>query len=1249
MRASKSPKRAPISSILSLLVALTATAIAPAQEPTHAGLLRFPDVSAERIVFSYAGDLWTVGRAGGLATPLAGPAGREGMPRFSPDGRTVAFMGNYDGGADLYTLPVEGGRAHRVSHHPGFELLCDWTPDGRLLFQTSSFAGLARRGELWSVDAEGGLPTKMPISYGFNGSVSPDGQWLAFTNTGRDSRTWKRYMGGMASDVWLYNLRDGRSLKITDWGGTDSLPMWHGRTVYYVSDAGPEHRLNIWSYPLDSGRRSQVTHFTDYDVKWPAAGPGPHGQGEIVFQLGDELQLLDLVTRRARAVQVRIPGDASDARPRTVDVAGAISSTSISPSGNRVAVEARGDIWSLPADKGVARNLTGTDGVAERSPAWSPDGRWIAYFSDATGEYQVYLAQSDGKGEIRQLTTEFAAFLLGCSWSPDSKQLAIMDKGGQLFLHDVDAGTTRLADQSPDGQPFRASWSHDSKWLTYARGNGRSQQPSIWLLEAASGAKHQVTSDMFADSDATFDRKGDWLYFASTRTFTPTYSELDTTFVYLDSQNLLAVPLRNDVKNPFAPTSDEESWDKAKKDEDEGEAESADAAGDADQEAAADPAPALEDDGLSGTWEGAATGPDPLPPGGMPITIYLELSGTAVSGSMVSPIMTLEIASGSFDKASGVLTLVVPIPETSGGHFLGTVENDDLTGILNVEGQDFQVKATRTERADFGIAAASGAGQDDAKKDAKDKPVKDLVIDLDGFESRAIQLPVARGRFGNLAVNGSNQLLYVRNSSQGAPGGIKLFDIADDKHQEQTVAAAAGGFEISANGKKLLAGGSGGGSIYNAAAGSSGKPVPTAGMQVVVDPRAEWRQMFTEAWRLHRDLFYDPNMHGVDWPAMHARYLPMVEQCTSRADLDYVLGELVAELNVGHAYIRGGGDDGEAGAPDQPVGLLGCDFELDQGAYRIARIVTGAPFDADARGPLSQPGVDVHQGDYLLAVDGRPVDVARDPWAAFLGKTGGAVELTVSSKPQRDDEARTVLVTPLRSDSDLRYRDWIESNRRKVAEATGGRVGYVYVPDTGQRGQNDLFEQFYGQAHLDALIIDERWNGGGQIPTRFIELLNRPVTNYWATRDGHEGKGFQWPPDSHQGPKCMLINGFAGSGGDAFPAYFKRAGLGKLIGARTWGGLVGISGNPNLIDGGGITVPTFAYYETDGTWGIEGHGVEPDIAVEEDPAVLATGADPQLDAAIAHMLRELERNPYVAPARPAYPDRSGMGLPDADK
>jgi len=1139
---------------------LTTTKIEPAQAGAetdghrpHAGMLRFPDISATQIVFSYANDLWLVPREGGVASRLASPPGQESFPRFSPDGGAIAFVGNYEGNKDLYTMPVDGGVPTRVSYHPAVETLCDWTSDGRLLYFSNALAGLARQTQLFTTSPEGGMPVRLPVPYGANGSISADGRWLAYTPHTIDNRTWKRYRGGMATDIWLFDLKEHKSKKITDWEGTDSQPMWHGSRVYYMSDQGPEHRLNIWFYDTANGKREQVTKLTDYDVKWPSIGPGPDGRGEVVFQNGPDLSVVSLADGKVRNVEVVIPGDRPTIRVKSYDASKFIKGFDISATGQRVVVEARGDVWTIPAKNGTPRDLTRTNGAAERDPSWSPDGQWIAYFSDATGEYELYVAQSDGRGETKKQTSDGNTFRMQPTWSPDSKRIAFLDKNGGIYLHTIETSETKQVDKDASANISRLNWSSDSDWLAYVKSNDNQTTTSIWLYQASKDEKHMVTSAMFNATWPTFDRKGDYLFFASNRNFTsPIYEDIGNSFAYANTDMLCVVPLRDEVGAPWAPKSDEEKWGEEKKKEEEKNKDK-DKGKDKDAKDSGKPAEEKKDDKNKPADDAKATAAD--------------------------------------------------------------------------------------KKADAG---------EEAKKDEKKKEEpKPVVIELDGFERRAIALPVERGDFSQLAVNNDGKLIYVRAVARGMEGkpSVKIFDVKDEEKKEKTVVDEVGQFVISADGKKLLVRKEQTMAIVDAAADQKmDKPLVLSDMNGRVNPREEWRQMFADAWRIQRDYFYDPNMHGVDWKKMREHYGRMIEDCASREDVDYVIGEMISELNVGHAYVRGGGDYDKE--PEVSVGMLGADWELANGAYRITKIIEGGPWDYDARGPLSQPGVKVKVGDYLLAVNGAPVDPAKDPWAAFQGLAGKTVTLTVSDKPAIDADARQVVVETLKNEGDLRYRNWIERNRKYVEDKTGGRIGYVYVPNTGVQGQNELFRQFYGQTDKAALIIDERWNGGGQIPTRFIELLNRPATNYWASRADRDGR---WPPDANPGPKCMLINGLAGSGGDCFPYYFRQSKLGKLIGMRTWGGLVGISGNPQLIDGGITTAPTFAFFELDGTWGVEGHGVDPDIEVIDDPALMVDGGDPQLDAAITHLTEELRKNPPTTPKRPAYPNRSGMGIKPEDK
>ncbi|QEG22874.1 S41 family peptidase [Mariniblastus fucicola] len=1210
--------------------------LANAQSQPSAGMMRFPDVSEQHIVFSFANDLWIVDRDGGTAMPLASPDGAERFPRFSPDGKSIAFTGNYDGNTDVYVIPTSGGLPERWTWHPTSEWVCDWTPDGKsVLYMSNGMAGLQRQPQLFTVSQEQPLPKKLPVPYGSNGSISEDGKWLAYTPHSRDQRTWKRYRGGMASDVWLFNLKTNESEKITDFDGTDSLPMWHGSDLYYISDDGPESRLNIWKYDTETKDRTQVTAFDQFDCKWPAIGPGAEGEGEIVFSLGSELRLLNLKSGESKVVEVTIPGDRPRLRKQKIDASKFMESGDISPTGKRVCVGARGDVWSLPAEKGTPRNLTRTDGVAERDPTWSPDGRWIAYFADATGEYELYVTQSDGRGETKQLTDDGECFRSDPVWSPDSKHIAFTDKTGAIYLHTID-GETRLVARDPHANIPDISWAHDSNWLTYSlRGDDKAGVFAAWIYNVSDESKHQITSGFFHAQSPVFDREGKFLYFTSPRSFNkPEYEDVGQSFIYKDTQVVLAVPLRADVELPMLPESDEEEWeDEDSEGKDSKDSKDSDAEEDDDKKDDSDDEESDDSDPLSGVWS-ITLDSDAIPKEARHAILSLELANDgSVSGSADTPGGEATITEGSFDADSGKLKLTVEAGEEGEVTVEAVVKDGELSGTVTLQGMKIPISGERSEDEDD----SDGEGKSKKKK----KKVEPLEIDFDGITRRSFQLPIEQGSLGRLAVNDKNQLIYVR-SGEGA--SIMLYDMHDDEPEEKTVVSGTGIFALSADGKKMLVFKDEKGYVVSASAGQKLEDtVPTSGMHVMIDPRKEWKQVFTDAWRIERDYFYDPNMHGVDWKAIRKHYASMLDDCTSRDDVGFVIGEMIAELNVGHAYYRG--VEVDKAPKGSNVGLLGCTFESEDGRYRVGTIFEGAEWDTDARSPLRRVGI--KEGDFILEVNGVELSDETSPYAAFEGLAGAITTLTISEDSELDAEDKRVVIKPMGSDDQLRFRHWIESNRAYVDEKSKGKIGYVYLVNTGVPGQNDLFRQFYGQTAKEALIIDDRWNGGGQIPTRFIELLNRPVTNYWAKRDGRD---MTWPPDAHHGPKCMLINGMAGSGGDMFPALFKQAGLGKLIGMRTWGGLVGISGNPSMIDGSGITAPTFAYYEKDGTWGIEGHGVDPDEEVVDDPAKMLDGKDPQLDAAVKQLLKEIKSDGYRKPDRPQYPDRSkGVGIADEDR
>ena len=1233
-------------------IALSASPLLAQDNDKHAGMFRYPDVGKDHIIFVYANDIWIVDKKGGVARPVVSPDGQEQFPKFSPDGEHIAFVGNYEGDRDLYTVATSGGIPMRVTHHPGNERLQDWTPNGELMFAFNGLSGNPAHQQLFTVPADGGMPEQMPVPYGASGSVSPDGQWLAYTPNTRDFRTWKRYRGGLATDIWLFNLNTNESRKVTDWEGTDTSPMWHKEMLYYLSDKGEQERLNIWKYNPRTDEHEQLTEFSDNDVKFPSMGVTDVGRAEIVFQLGSQIHLLDVSSKRTRAVDITVPGARETLRPKVVDASDLMMSGGISSTGKRVVAEARGDIWTVPVENGAPRQLTNTSGASERLPSWSPDGRWVSYFSDEDGEYELYLTQSDGKGETRQLTDGNQTYFMSSSWSPDSKTIYAIDKAGKMMLIDVETGEVNEFDREPMANPVSVSWSHDSRWITYAKSKENAFTTSIWIYDTQTGDKHEVTSGFFSDSDPAFSRKGDYLFYSSNRDFTsPQYEDVGSTFVYANTGRLIAVPLNSEVENPQLLESDDETWEKETEEETEADEDAKGEVADAENgDDAEGDAPAYLDSydtehPLWGKWEGTATGFAAM---GMPtdeitfsLMIIVDDDGN-IMGQSESMGETDDLGDVvKWDADSGELYM----ESIEGGMTIiqkATVNGDEMTGTWEIKGMGMSGAWT-------GKRTSRDISEEELKEVVKEsaEASETVEIDFENFEARAFDLGVASGNFGNLASNDKGELLYIRRGS-GTPS-LKLIDPRDDEPSEKTVLGMAFGFSISGDGKKLAAQTPGGFAVVDAKPGQTAMPMRME-LRKTVHLRDEWRELVTDAWRRQRDFFYVENMHGVDWDAVLDHYLPMVDDAVSREDVSYIIGEMIGELNVGHSYYRGG--DGES-EPSENVGLLGADFEAavndDRSGFRITNIYRGAPWDTDALGPLSQHGLGVGEGDIITAVNGTPVDTSKDVWASFIAMAGQPTTLTVVSAIEGDEETvneREVTVEPIGSEANLRYRAWVEANRKYVEEHSDGKIGYIYVPNTGVQGQNELFRQFFGQMGKEALLIDERWNGGGQIPHRFIELLNRPRTNYWYRRDGAD---WPWPYDSHQGPKAMLINGNAGSGGDMFPWLFKHHDLGKLIGTRTWGGLVGISGVPALIDGGSVTVPNFGFYELDGTWGIEGHGVEPDIEVDIDPTASLNGRDPQIDAAIEHLLHEVETSGYQRPQRPEPPVRTGIGISEEDK
>jgi tricorn protease len=1022
-----------------------------------AALFRYPDVSKTQIVFSYANDLWVAPKEGGTAIKLISPPGMEIYPKFSPDGKNVAFTGNYDGNRDVYVIPVTGGVPARITQHGYQERVVDWTPDGKnILFASSRESGKARFNQFYTIPVGGGTASKLPLAYAEFGSYSPDGSQMALTFRTQAGRNWKRYRGGWKADIYIF---DFKTLSSTDISSNevapDEFPMWRGNLIYFISDRGTEQRMNLWSYNMTSKAFEQLTHFTDYDVHFPSQGPD-----DIVFENGGKLFLYTPDSKQLKEVKINVVTDESALKPKTVSVEKYIDHIDISPDGNRALMEARGDLFSLPAENGYVKNLTQTSGIAERYPSWSPDGKTVAYWSDASGEYELWVMEPDRPNSAKKLTSYGAGFRYHLFWSPDGKKLAFIDKATRIKIYDLVTNQTTEVDKAlrfshGNLEGFLCSWSPDSRWLAYTR-DLQNEHNAAFIYDYREKLLHQATTGFYNVDNAVFDPEGKYLYVITGQTFNPSYSDLDNSFIYANSRQLAAISLQKNTQS-----------------------------------------------------------------------------------------------------------------------------------LLYAKNDTVNIKEEKKDTEKSKDAKTNGKNGKEEKPAAEKKPdVSPVAIDFDDIESRMVLLPVGSGNYGRLdAVKG--KIIYVKAGNTGAgesPSTIKYYDI--DKREEKTIIAGVDDFILSADGQKLLISHSNSFAIVKPEENQKfEKPLRIGDMLITVDPKKEWQQIFTDVWRLERDYFYDPNMHGVDWNGLRERYSKILKDAVTREDVDFIIGELIGELNASHTYHGGGDVENEKHVS---TGYLGVNWESDGNYYKIKEIIRGAPWDAETRSPLAQAGIKIKEGDYILAVNGVALTTAQEPFGAFQDMAGKTVELTYNSLPIWDG-AKTAIVQTMTDEYRLRNLAWIESNRKRVEKESNGTVGYIYVPSTGFDGQSELMRQFNAQWDKKALIIDERFNDGGQIPDRFIEMLNRTPLSFVATRDGET---WPWPPFAHFGPKVMLINGWSGSGGDAFPHYFKEKNLGPLIGARTWGGLIGISGCPGLIDGGGITVPAFRIYNPDGSWFKEGHGVD---------------------------------------------------------
>lgn len=1059
----------------------------------EARLLRFPHINGDKIVFSYAGDLYTVDANGGTARRLTSHIGYEMFPRFSPDGKYIAFTGQYDGNTEVFVIPAEGGEPQRLTYTATLgrddlgdrmgpnNIVIGWTPDSKnILYRSRRYTFNDFTGQLFTVPVEGGESTEIPLKDGGFASYSPDGKQLAYNNVFREFRTWKRYQGGMADDIRIFDFDTKKSEKITDHIRQDIIPMWSadGQDIYFLSDR--DNLMNLYVYNLKDKSTRQLTFSKDYDIKFPAIG-----KEYIVYEQGGFIYKFDLRTRQAVQVKVDIDNDQLYSRPELKDVSDQIRSIDLSPNGERVLISARGDLFTLPAKKGITYNLTNSSDANDFEGSWSPDGKQIAYISDKNGEFNIWLRDAF-TGKEQPLTKDLKTYIFNLQWSPDSKKIAWNEKRNTLNITDVSDGKTTVVETSDISPIHSYNWSPDSKYLTFVR--PEKTMNNIIVYNTENREKHQITDGWYEAGSPNFSSDGKYLVFVSSRTFRPTYSQTEWNHAYTDMSKVYILPLAKDAVIPFAPENDRVK------------------------------------------------------------------------------------------------------PETSEAE--KTAKESKNT------------KATKNEKSE-----------------------SDIVYDFENLNDRIIELPIQASYYYSVDMIG-NKVYYNRR------GQTFLYDL---EQQKETPLNAHIGFgpgykkaiAIKGNDMEVI-------DIPTSPVNIS-HPISLKEVKKKIDYRQEWMQIYDESWRQMRDFFYAKNMHGVDWNAIHDKYRVLVPYVNHRTDLSYIIGEMIAELSIGHAYSQ----NGEHPEPDRiPMGLLGAKFQKDaSGYFQVKQIIRGANWNNATRSPLTMPGVDVKEGDYILSIDGRSLKETNNLFEYLIDKAGKTVELEVNSTPDLKG-ARRVLVTPLSDEAQLYYYNWVENNTRKVNEATNGQVGYIHIPDMGVDGLNEFVKHYYPQLNKKALIIDDRGNGGGNVSPMITERLMRTPTFY--TMHTNQKEGSVSPVGTFVGPKVLLVNGYSASDGDLFPYRFKYNKLGTIIGHRTWGGVVGYSGTVPVVDGGSIVTPSYAPFATDGSgFIIEGTGVTPHMEIDNDPYKEYMGEDEQLNKAIEVILEKLKTEAPKQPAIPAFPDKSG--------
>lgn len=1050
-------------------------------------LLRFPTIHGQRIAFSYAGDLYIVSSGGGVARRLTSHPGYEMFPHFSPDGKWIAFTGQYDGNTEIYVIPAEGGVPRRLTYTATLgrddvsdrmgpnNIVVGWKHDGKhILFRSrmSSFNDFI--GQLYLVPLKGGLAEQLPLPRGGFGTYSPDDKKLAYNRVFREFRTWKRYRGGMADDVWLYDFATKKTENLTHNAAQDIMPMWHGQRIYYLSDRDSGRRMNLFVTDLSDRTTRQLTQFHDFDIKFPSLG-----DKAIVFENGGWIYRFDLSDEKCDKVPIRILEDRAGARGALTNVSKNVTNFEISPDGKHGLFGARGDVFTVPVKDGRTRNLTNTSGVHERNSKWSPDGKLLAFVSDASGEDEIYVQPADGTGGPRQLTTNGDTYKYEIAWSPDSKKILWSDKKLRVKYVEVASKSVKSIAQAKVWEIRDAVWSPDSRWIAYSQ-QEEEGMARVYLFSLEHSKTFAVTDGWYNSTHPAFSGDGKYLFFVSSRDFTPIYSQTEWNHAYRDMARVYLLTLAKSTPSPFRPRGDN----------------------------SAEPSKADE-------------------------------------------------------------------------------------------------------------------------KKAKEMAAK---VDTDGMNDRVLQLPIQAANYRNLTSVG-DKVYYIRQGSKDAKPALQMYDLTVRK---ETALGSVNGFEISTDGKKMLVSQDGKYGIIDLpkAAVKIDEPLNLSGMEMRLDHHAEWQQIYRECWRQMRDFFYDPHMHGVDWKAMRAKYEPLVPHVGHRADLTYIIGEMIAELNAGHTYV-GGGDMPHP--PRIPIGLLGAKLRRhSSGYYRIVKILKGERWNPALRSPLRELGANIKEGDFLLAVNGQPVNELATPFEALINQADKQVILKINSEP-KEKGSREVIVVPVASEAGLYYHEWVTDNIKKVNDATNGKVGYLHVPDMQVKGLNQFSRYFYPQTHKKALIIDVRGNGGGNVSPMLIERLRRQIAMIDIARNSVPDTD---PEALIYGPKVCLLDEFSASDGDLFSYRFRQHKLGKLIGKRTWGGVVGIRGTLPLLDGGYLNRPEFSRYGLDGkTWIIEGVGVPPDIEVDNDPAREYAGTDDQLNRAIKEILAELKTKEKDLPPVPPYPKK----------